>query len=181
MKKFYEHKSHRLQNYNYSSNGSYFITICTKNKECLLGDITVADDTVSDLQTDNINDSIYHKSINAKIILSDYGKTTYKYIESSKTAYENLAVDNYVIMPNHIHLIISVSSAQQTLSSSPQHALIPHYVATLKLLITRETGFSLFQRNYHDHIIRNEKEYEKIWDYIDTNVSNWVADRFYMY
>ena len=181
MKKFYEHKSHRLQNYNYSSNGSYFITICTKNKECLLGDIVVAVDAHGNRQTDNVNDLIYQKSTNAKLLLSEYGKITEKYIKSSNTAYDYLSVDNYVIMPNHIHLIISVQSDKLLCKAKSCHDVIPMYVSSLKTLITKQIGFSLFQRDYHDHIIRDEKEYEKIWDYIDTNVSNWVADGFYMY
>lgn len=188
MKKFYEHKQHRLKNYNYSSNGSYFITICVKNKECLLGDITVAVDAHGDRfdahgdrKTDNINDLICLKSSGAKMILSDFGHITKKYIETSKSAYQGLSVDNYVIMPNHIHMILSICNDALICTEKPCHDLIPTYVSTLKTLITKEIGFSMFQRNYHDHIIRNEKEYEKIWDYIDTNPSSWVADRFYMY
>ena len=174
-------KSHRLQNYNYSNNGSYFITICTKNKECLLGDI-VGDDVLGiPHHTKNANDLIYEKSQQAHMILSDYGEITKKYIEEGKTKLTHLSVDNYVIMPNHIHLIISVQSDKLLCKAKSCHDVIPMYVSSLKTLITKEIGFSMFQRDYHDHIIRNEKEYEKIWDYIDTNVSNWVSDRFYMY
>ena len=180
MKKYYEHKQHRLKNYNYSNNGSYFITICVKNKECLLGDIVAVDDPI-DRQNQNINDLIYQKATNAKMILSDYGKITKKYIDSSNTAYENLKVDNYVIMPNHIHIILSVNNNVLICKSKPWHDIIPTYVSSLKSLITKEIGFPVFQRNYHDHIIRDENEYEKIWNYIETNVSNWVADRFYMF
>ena len=180
MKKFYEHKPHRLKNYNYSSNGSYFITICVKNKECLLGDI-VAVDAHGDRQTQNINDLIYQKSESAKIILSDFGNITEKYIRSSTTVYDHLSIDNYVIMPNHIHMILTVSNEALVCKSKPCHDIIPTYISSLKTLITKDIGFSIFQRNYHDHIIRNENEYQKIWDYIDTNESNWVADRFYMY
>ena len=179
MKKYYEHKQHRLKNYNYSSNGSYFITICVKNKDCLLGDIVAVDDPI-DRQNQNINDLIYQKATTAKMILSDYGKIIDIYIKSTPVAYHNLKIDNYVIMPNHLHLIISISTEQE-ISAQPQYAIIPNYIKAFKHLITKEIGFSMFQRNYHDHIIRDEKEYEKIWNYIDTNVSNWVSDRFYMF
>ena len=94
---------------------------------------------------------------------------------------KNLTIDNYVIMPNHIHLILSLHNDSFPHDRKPCHDIIPSYVAAFKSLITKEIGFSMFQRDYHDHIIRNENEYQKIWDYIDTNVSNWVADRFYMY
>jgi len=182
MKKFYEHKSHRLKNYNYGSNGSYFITICVKNKECLLGEISVvAVDAHGDRQTDNINDLIYLKSTSAKMILSDFGHIAEKYIETSKAVYSGLTVDNYIIMPNHIHMIISLNNESEECKLHPWHDMIPQYISSFKTLVTKEIGFSIFQRDYHDHIIRNEKEYEKISDYIDTNPSNWVADRFYMY
>ena len=78
-------------------------------------------------------------------------------------------------------MILTVSNEALICKSRPCHDIIPMYISSLKTLIAKETGFSMFQRNYHDHIIRNENEYQKIWDYIDTNESNWVADRFYMY
>ena len=56
---------------------------------------------------------------------------------------------------------------------------ISQHVLTLKTLIAKEVGSSLFQRSFHDHIIRNEQEYERIWDYIDQNPQNWALDRFY--
>lgn len=190
MKKIYEHKSHRLKNYNYSSNGSYFVTICVKNKECILGEIisindnnyvTVAVDAHGDRQTDNINDLIYLKSTSAKMILSEMGLIVEKYLESSKTVYSSLSLDNYVIMPNHIHMIISLNNETDECKLLPCHDMVPQYISSFKTLVTKEIGFSIFQRNYHDRIIRNEREYEKIWNYVQTNPSNWVADRFYMY
>ncbi len=142
MKKIYEHKPHRLQKYNYSSNGSYFITICVKNKECMLGEIVAVDAPV-DRQTDNINDLIYLKSTGAKVILSEYGKITEKYIKSSNTAYEYLSVDKYIIMPNHLHFILSVNSPEAICSRTPQHDLIPSFVAALKSLIKRNRFFNV--------------------------------------
>ena len=181
MEQIITRKSHRLKNYNYSSNGSYFITICVKNKECLLGEIVVGDGAHGVPDYTDKNDIIYLKSVNAEMVLSDSGKVVEKYIETSKSAYSGLTVDNYIIMPNHIHMIISLCNETYKCKFLPCHDMIPQYVSTFKTLITKETGFSMFQRDYHDHIIRDEKEYAKIWNYIDANPSNWVTDRFYMY
>lgn len=65
-----------------------------------------------------------------------------------------------------------------TMRASPPTQSIPQLVKSLKILITKEIGFSLFQRSYHDHIIRNEKEYKQIWEYIDTNPLKWEEDKY---
>ena len=181
MKNYRFRKSHRLKNYNYSTNGSYFITICVKNKECLLGDIVGGDVHGAPEPTENINDLIYAKASTAHMVLSEYGKIVKEHIETGKEKLTDLSIDNYVIMPNHIHLILSVQNDNFICSVQPCHDRIPQYISSLKTLTTKQIGFPIFQRDYHDHIIRDETEYEKIWGYIDTNVSNWVADRFYMY
>jgi len=200
MKRFYEHKQHRLKNYNYSSNGSYFLTIYVKNKECLLGDIVAVDahgDCVSDAHGDCVSDahgdcvSDAHSDLTAQgncvdrnltpqVVLSEYGSIAEKYILSGNTAYKNLTVDTYVIMPNHIHIILSVCNEDFICREKSCHDLIPSYVSTLKTLITKEIGFPIFQRTYHDRVIRNEKEYEKIWHYIDRNPTVWAEDCFYI-
>jgi REP element-mobilizing transposase RayT len=115
-----------------------------------------------------------------EIILSDYGKITEKYIESSKDKYKSLTVDTYVIMPNHIHLILSLCNDDLICKEKPCHDVIPKYVSSLKTLITKEIGFSLFQRNFYDRIIRSEDEYEKIWQYIELNPTTWAEDCFYI-
>lgn len=180
MQKNYSRKHQRLKGYNYSSNGSYFITLCTRKRECFFGDIVSGDVTTKGENT-NINDEIYQKAMGAVMILTPIGKITEKYIETGKQAYKDLCVDKYVIMPNHIHLIITISNQTAEPAGSPQHNLISKFVSSLKSLITHEIGYSIFQRSYYDHIIRNENEYEKIWNYIDGNISQWVNDRFYMY
>ena len=106
--------------------------------------------------------------------LSKYGMVVDKYIRRTK------GIDKYVIMPNHIHMIIIINSRVSgtiydngTMRASSPTQSIPQLVKSLKILITKEIGFSLFQRSYHDHIIRNEKEYKQIWEYIDKNPLKW--------
>ena len=101
-------------------------------------------------------------------------------IENGKAKLTNLTVDTYVIMPNHIHLILSLCNDDLVCEEKPCHDIIPKYVSSLKTLITKETGFPLFQRNFHDRIIRNEDEYEKICQYIELNPTTWAEDCFYI-
>ncbi len=90
-----------------------------------------------------------------------------KYINNINTIYENISVDKYVIMPNHIHLIISLCGTMR--ASSPAKN-IENIIRSFKTMVTKEIGKSIWQRSYNGHIIRGEKDYQKIWEYIDTNV-----------
>ena len=86
-----------------------------------------------------------------------------------------------MIMPNHIHVLLTVNMENGTpRAASPTKAIIPRFVAALKRLVNKEVGSNLFQRSYHDHIIRGEKDYLKIWEYIDNNPKQWELDCFYV-
>ena len=150
----------RLKGYDYSTSGAYFITICTKERAELLSKIIVGDDA----------------HIVPKNQLSDYGLICDKYINSINIKYENVSVDKYVIMPNHIHLIIFLHG---TMWASSPTMNIESIIRSFKTLVTKEIGNPIWQRSYHDHIIRGEKDYLKIWEYIDTNVIKWNEDCFY--
>ena len=101
----------------------------------------------------------------AQMTLSAYGIIVKKYIERIP------GLQKYVIMPNHIHLLIEIAGENEL--------AITQRISSLKTLITKELGVSIFQRSFHDHIVRNEKEYQKIWEYIDNNPLNWTIDCFY--
>ena len=157
-------KKMRLNNFDYSQNGKYFITICVKERHELLGKI--------------VGDGVLDVPRNQ---LSEYGAIVEKYINAIDKTYENISVDKYIIMPNHIHMILFVSDSKSGTSRtpSPTNAVIPSIISTFKRFANKEYGVSLFQRSYYDHIIRNEKEYLKIWQYIDTNPQTWQNDCFY--
>ena len=152
-------KPTRLQGYDYSTPGAYFITICVKEKQHLLGKI-VGDDA----------------HIVPKNILSNYGLICDKYINYINIKYENVKVNKYVIMPNHIHLIIFLNRAMK---ASPPTIGMESIVRSFKIMVTKEIGVSIWQRSFHDHIIRGEKDYQKIWEYIDSNEAKWKEDCFY--
>ena len=151
-------KPTRLKEYDYNSEGAYFITICTHNHKNILCDI--------------VGGGAFDAP---KIVLSEIGKIVDKYILSTNSI-PNLFVDKYVIMPNHIHLIIFLHGTM--MASSPTKN-IENIIRSFKILVTKEIGNSIWQRSYHDHIIRGEKDYQKIWEYIDTNPLRWEKDCFY--
>ena len=93
-----------------------------------------------------------------------------------------VCVDKFVVMPNHIHMILLVNEDLPNGTSrtpSPTNAIIPHFVSVFKRFCHRDIGENIFQRSYHDHIIRGEKDYLKIWEYIENNPAKWEEDCFY--
>ena len=143
-------KPNRLEGYDYSETGYYFITICTKDKKRILCDI-VGDD--------------------AYIVPKKAGKIASKYIKNIRE------IDKYVIMPNHIHLILKIEGGTMW-ASSPTRS-VPSIIRSLKTLVSKECGEKLWQRSYYDHIIRGEGDYLEIWKYIDENPLKWKEDRFF--
>ena len=170
MKDLPVRKSIRLKDYDYSQEGFYFITICIKDGHEMLGEI-----------------------VNNQSILSEYGSIVKREIENISEIRKECAVEKYVIMPNHIHLIVQIVGDDGNRPVSPYtngvnhradchpplRKSIPNMVQGLKGAVTRNIGFSLWQRSYHDHVIRNKEDYQRIWQYIDENPIKWIEDRYY--
>ena len=156
----------RLENFDYDSDGAYFITICTVNKECILSTI--------------VGGGAFDAPQN---ILTEYGKIVEKYIISSNNI-PNVSIDNYVIMPNHIHILLTINNKDRKTgtpkATSPTNKTIPHFVSTLKRFSNRDIGFDIFQRSYHDRVIRSKAEYMKIWEYIENNPVKWQDDCYFV-
>ena len=157
-------KPNRLPHYDYSNPGAYFITLCTEDKRCILGRIVGG----------GALDAPY-------VQLSEHGRTVQRYIESGGRI-PGIGIDKYVVMPNHIHIILFVDETVPQGTSrapSPTNAAVPHFVSTLKRFVHRDIGEKIFQRSYHDHVIRGEQDYQKIWQYIDSNPAKWENDCFH--
>ena len=93
---------------------------------------------------------------------------------------KNVAIDKYVIMPNHIHMLIILENADGTSRApSPTNMMLPHVVSTLKRFVNRDCGENIFQRSFYDHIIRDHRDYEKRWTYIENNPARWCEDKYY--
>lgn len=156
-------KPNRLSSYDYDGEGTYFITACTQDRKCLLSQV-VGGGTLDA----------------PKNILTDMGKTVEKYICSGNHI-DHVTVEKYVIMPNHVHLLLTVDMADGTSRApSPTNAVIPHFMSTIKRFCHRDIGQKIFQRSYHDHVIRDRQDYLKIWEYIDNNPKQWELDCFYV-
>lgn len=158
-------KPNRLPTYNYSTPGAYFITICVEGKKCILGRV------------------VGGGALDAPVVrLTEAGQIVQRHIESGNQI-PGVTVDKFIVMPNHIHMIILINktdSCKPSLAPSPTNTAIPHFVSTLKRFSHRDIGEKIFQRSYHDHVIRGEQDYQKIWKYIDTNPARWKQDCFYI-
>ena len=209
-------KNVRLKDYDYSSNGAYFVTICTQERQRLFGVVGAAlappayiiPPGINIHRSDNIrvSDNIHHTNNIPQINLTQYGFTVKTHIELLQTHYNGIFVDKYVIMPNHIHMIVVINAGGA--SAAPTNACEMNACGTnandtnaigignatggasvaptlgtvirgFKAGISRECKFTVWQRGYHEHIIRNENEYLLIWNYIDTNLAKWAEDRYY--
>ena len=170
----------RLEKYNYDSVGVYFITICTENKKCILSKIV--GDGVLDVP---------------KIILSDYGKIAEEQILAINKTYAHIKIEHYVIMPNHIHLLVKIMDKNEAFdielngkskalfngtasSTSPTNREIPKLISTFKRFCNKKYNRNIWQRSYNDHIIRDEKDYVNHLGYINDNPFKWDKDEYYI-
>ena len=164
---FPKRKRNRLKNYDYSSTGAYFITICTKDKKALFW---------SDNQPNFVGEDIILPSDSVK--LSIYGKIIEEAIKYIPEHYPHIELLQYVIMPNHIHMILRIPYDNGRMISSPTSVLIA--VGQMKRYASKKIGEPIWQRSFHDHIIRDKSDYEKISKYMYENPIKWQYDCFYV-
>ena len=167
----YRIKSIRLPDWDYGSDGAYFITICVKNRECVFGEI-----------------------INGKIKLSKIGEIVFNEWIKTKQIRSNVELDEFVVMPNHFHGIVVIKCdgvethcnaslrAQIKNKFGPQSKNLPAIIRGFKGTTTKQihlTGFDNFswQPRYYEHIIRDENELNSIRRYITNNPLKWELDR----
>ena len=163
-------KPNRLKNYDYSSQGAYFITICTKDRMNLFWNkiaLSCRGDLWSSLQGN---------------ILSDYGVIVSEEIIKIVHIYEGtVEIPNFVIMPNHIHFLIVLHNDVLDEDGRPKVApTTSRIMQQFKGAITKRLGFSPWQKLYFDHIIRNEEDFLNHWRYIDENPIRWLEDKYYI-
>ena len=199
-------RSIRLKGYDYAQAGLYFVTICIKTRECLLGDIT-----------------------NGKLALNDAGRMVEKWYHELENKFPDIRCHEMVVMPNHFHCIIenvgadlrvchdephgpfengqsdknadsingqSIENTNSTIgqsrriaptAGSPLHRVVQwfktmttnDYIRGVKTQKWQPFDGTLWQRNYWEHIIRNEKSYQTITEYIINNPVNWEKDKLY--
>jgi REP element-mobilizing transposase RayT len=163
-------RSIRLKDYDYSQSGAYFITICTYNRECLFGEI-----------------------VNVGMILNEFGKIAWEEWDNNAKIRKNLVQDEYVVMPNHVHgilFILDENDIGATRRVAPTERLsglasgsIGAIIGQFKSIVTKRVnsirgtpGLDIWQRNYHEHVIRDEDELLEIREYIANNPIRWAED-----
>ena len=159
MKQYKDRKIIRLQNYDYSANGAYFITICTHNREHLFG-------------------SVGADSISARMVKKVYGEIIGKY--------DNVSSPISVVMPNHFHSIIIIErndtevvpSISKIVQEFKRYTTC-EYIKLVKNGILKPFDKRIWQRSFYDHIIRNENDFNEIWMYIENNPLKWQEDCYF--
>ena len=154
MEKTIVHKRMRLPAFDYSSKGAYFVTICTKDRRRIL----------SRLLAEQISPS-------ADPVLTGIGKIVDSSIASVPTHYPGVFVDYYVIMPNHVHLLLRFTE-----ENSPKLGRI---IQQLKGFVKKHCGQTIWQDKYYDHVIRDENDYLIKAQYIENNPAKWIEDEYY--
>ena len=169
-------KQNRLAGYDYSQPGAYFITVCVKDRRCLLGTVVGADAHIGPHNETAPVGADAH--IGPSIVLSDTGKIVEKYTRSIP------GIAEYTIMPNHVHMILRISAREVTQgpmwASAPTDSNIEKLMRSWKILITKELGQSIWQRSYYDHIIRDEQDYVTRAQYIMNNPAKWHEDKYFI-
>lgn len=99
-------------------------------------------------------------------------------IQNIPAVYPGIVLEHYVIMPNHVHLLLRIGSGA---GGGPGAArpTVQTVVGGIKSITTRRIGASIWQTSFYDHIIRDENDFLRIWTYIDTNPAKWAEDRYY--
>ena len=164
MDSFPKRKHPRLKQYNYSTGGAYFITICTQNHRCLLSQIIPGND----------------RDTPTKIRYLDYGKIAAEQLTLLEKRFLTVNIDRYVIMPNHIHMILLLKASE----SGEASPTIMDIVCAYKSLVTRECKKcrpidKLFQTSFYEHVIRGQKDYLETVEYVENNPKQWEMDRLY--
>ena len=168
-------KATRFKEYDYSCDGVYFLTICSKDKKPIFSKIVVDENITA--SRDFVGDGVLDVP---KVVLFKHGKIIRKYLEQIGNHYDYLNIDKYVVMPNHIHILLSVSNCGTSRTPSPTNNTISAFVSTFKRFVNKEIGENIFQRSFHDHIIRNGQDYIEHYSYIENNPAKWEFDELYI-
>ena len=163
--KFPQRKVNRLKDWDYSEKGCYFITICVKDRKCILSTICVGCGV-----------------LDAPVVeLTKYGHIVDEQIKTMNEIYKNINVQHYVIMPNHIHLLIRIRDDGRSGTPAPTkgNAVVARFVSTFKRFCNKEYGDNIWQRGYYDHVIRDQRDYDDIYRYIENNPTQWELDELY--
>ncbi|QOR61064.1 REP-associated tyrosine transposase [Sulfurovum sp. ST-21] len=154
-------KNIRLPYYNYASEGIYFITICTRHREPFFGNIT-----------------------DQRLILNDAGKILKETWLDIPNRFPFVSIHDFIIMPNHFHAIIETDHTTSIrlgdIVGAFKSITTNQYINGIRHKNWKPFEKRLWQRNYYEHIIRSEKSYQTLSQYIQNNPLSWKEDIFYI-
>ena len=154
-------KQNRLAEYDYSTPNAYFITVCTKNRKNLFWmDVGAAIGRPENIPLTNL------------------GMIVQQVIRDIPGYYPTITVDHAVIMPNHIHLLLQINT---DIDGRPMAApTISTVINQTKGVISKKAGFPVWQKGFYDHVIRGERDYMDVWNYIEGNPGRWTEDKLFI-
>jgi putative transposase len=163
--KIHHRRSIRLQGYDYSQAGAYFVTMVTWQRECLFGEV-----------------------VNGEMHLNNFGEIVAQTWQWLEKQYLYVEMGAWKVMPNHFHGILSIhddgrGGSRTAPTENIQHKPLGRLIGAFKTMSTKQInllrqteGQIVWQRNYYEHIIRDKSEMEKIWAYIESNPARWDDD-----
>ena len=168
---FLSRKNPRLEGFNYSSNGAYFVTICTKDKKCILSKIDA-------YETTNVGEGFHTLP---RVTLTPIGNVIENTIKHIMDNTQYVDIVRYVIMPNHIHFIVEIHKPSDCSAGGCGNPPLQEIVRRIKTYTTKQYGAPLWQRSFYDHIIRDEEDYLNHLQYIEENPMKWLQgkDEYY--
>ena len=187
---FYDRKNHRLKNYDYGRYGYYYVTICTNNRAPLLSTVTtrVQDDTSVSAYPAVGSDALVAPK--PSVTLTPLGEKVLESWYKIETLNENVLIQKFVFMPNHIHGIILIKNpdviadpkgdfdfqVQERRGRRSLQGLIKDFksVTTRQYKAMFQVNESLWQESYYDEVIRSQEKYHEIWNYIEHNPARWI-------
>ena len=162
-------RSVRLKGHDYAQPGAYFVTVCTRERECLLGEVA-----------------------DGEIRLNEHGMAVREEWLRTAQLKETVELDAFTIMPNHMHGIVIITYGRGVLPyaptrtfRSPSHttgAIVRGFksASTKHINVIRRTpGTPVWQRNYYEHVVRDDEELKVIRQYVLSNPANWATDENY--
>ena len=151
-------KNARLNGYDYSHKGAYFVTICTRNRLALLADVSIVG------------------AESCRVNLTPEGMIAEQGIETLSTTYQGIRVVKSVVIPNHVHMIIAIGGEGWRQDAAPT---LSRMINQYKRGVSMKIGTSIWQKSFYEHIIRNEEDFFRVWQYIEDNSARWVEDEYY--
>ena len=165
-------QQNRLENFDYGNIGCYFVTLCTNQRQHIFK-----------IEQSNVgNDLCVVPSSDLCIVPPIQNQIISKWIKETENKYQNIHFEKYVIMPDHLHFIIRIT--EQHTGCSLQDAIrffktmtTNEYMKNVKKQLLTPFNKKLWQKSYYDHIIRNQEDYNDIWEYIESNPKKWILTK----